>query len=255
MVHPDLRQIPSRVVFMEKTALVNIFLRTLSIQASFSTNRMQSLGFTFALLPLIRRDGDPKRRSGSLLRHLRMFNTHPYLSASVIGSVVRLEEDGDTEGADHLKKTVMGPYAAIGDQFFWGSLRLCAVSAALILAFEKVLLAPLALVLLYNPAHVWIRVKGFTEGYRCGKNGIDFIRGLDLPSVAGRIRILSLVLLGILAAVAADAAYHTGAIPVDIPVKAGALVFILLCLLGIRRGMSAVKILYAMTLLCMGLSI
>ena len=52
--------------------------------------------------------------------HLQMFNTHPYLTAAVIGSVVRLEEDGDKLEADHLKKAVMGPYAAIGDSFFWG---------------------------------------------------------------------------------------------------------------------------------------
>lgn len=255
MRQTDLRQIPLRVAFVKKTALVNIFFRSLSIQASFSSSKMQSLGFTFALLPLIRREGDPKRRSESLIRHLQMFNTHPYLSAAVIGSVTRLEEDADTAAADHLKKTVMGPYAAIGDQFFWGALRSFAASAAVILALEKVLLAPLAFLLLYNPAHVWIRVKGFIEGYRHGKKGIDFIRGSDLPSVAGRVRLFSLVLIGILAAVAVDTAYRPWVSLQEIPVKAGALVLILLCLLGIRRGISVMKILYAMTLLCIGLSI
>ena len=59
--------------------------------------------------------------------HLQLFNTHPYFSAPIIGSIVRLEEE-QAEKANLLtpsaiKKSFMASYAAIGDIFFWGALR------------------------------------------------------------------------------------------------------------------------------------
>ena len=184
-----------------------------------------------------------------------MFNTHPYLTAPVIGAVARIEEEGDTAAADYLKKAVMGPYAAIGDPFFWGALRPFSALVAVILALKGFLLAPLAFVILYDPAHAWVRGKGFIEGYRLGKNSIEFIRGLNLPAVTGRIRFVSLILIGILAAVAADIASHSWTFLPEIPGKGVALVLIILCFMGVRRGISPVKILYGATLLCVALSI
>ncbi len=239
---------------MKRSVLINIFLRSLTIQASFNFKRMQNLGFAFAILPLLRRQ-DPQRIVDSLTGHLQMFNTHPYLAAAVIGSVVRLEEDGDKREADHLKKAVMGPYAAIGDSFFWGALRLFSAVGAVILAHQSFLLAPLVFLLLYSPAHVWVRARGFFEGYRQGSHSIHFIDGLGLPGLTGRIRLLSLILTGVLAAVVVEKAYSPLDFLPEIPVKAIALTLILVFFLGIHRGISPLKILYGMTFLCMVLSI
>jgi mannose PTS system EIID component len=246
---------PIKADSVKQADLWNIFLRSLTIQASFNFTRMQSLGFTFAMLPLIGRECDPKRRTESLRRHLQMFNTHPYLTAPVIGAVARIEEEGDATASEYLKKAVMGPYAAIGDPFFWGALRPFSALVAVLLALEGFLLAPLAFLVLYNPAHAWVRGKGFIEGYRLGKNSIEFIRGLNLPAVTGRIRLLSLVLIGILAAVAADMAFHSWPGLPEIPGKGIALALILLCFMGVRGGISSVSILYGATLLCVALSI
>ena len=246
---------PAGVDGMKQSVLWNIFLRSLTIQASFNFTRMQSLGFTFALLPLIRRECDSRRLTESLKRHLQMFNTHPYLAAPVIGAVTRIEEEGDTAAAEHLKKAVMGPYAAIGDLFFWSALRPFSAVVAVILALKGFLLAPLAFVILYDPTHAWVRGKGFIEGYRLGKGSIEFIRGLNLPAVTGRIRFGSLILIGILAAVAAETAAHSWMFLSEIPGKAVALVLIILCLMGVRRGISPMMILYGATLLCVAMSI
>jgi mannose/fructose/N-acetylgalactosamine-specific phosphotransferase system component IID len=246
---------PTRVISMKKTVLFSIFLRSLTIQASFNFYRMQSLGFAFSLLPLTCQEGDREGRSASLTRHLEMFNTHPYLTALVIGSVVRLEEDGDTAAADYLKKAVMGPYAAIGDPFFWGALRSFSSATAVLLALKGVLLAPLALLILHNPTHLWIRAKGFIEGYRRGKGSIDFIRVLSLPGIAGRVRLLSLILIGIISAVAAEMACRSWTFLPEIPLRAVVLALIILCFTGVRRGISPVTILYGMMLLCVALSI
>jgi mannose PTS system EIID component len=217
---------------------------------------MQGLGFAFAVLPLIRAKGDtPESIADQLARHTKMFNTHPYMAASVIGSVVRIEQEGHPETADHLKNSVMGPYAAIGDPFFWGVLRSFSATAAVILALKGFLLAPLAFLLLYNPAHLWVRGKGFLEGYHQGQRGIDFIRGLNLPAVTARLKLPTLILIGILAAIAAEAAYHPWSFISELFVKLGALVLIILCFLAVRRGVSPLKILYGTAFLCVVLSI
>jgi len=226
----------------------------MTIQASFNFKRMQNLGFAFTLLPLLYKY-DRQRIEASLVRHLQMFNTHPYFTAAVIGSVVRLEEDGDMPAADHLKKSVMGPYAAIGDSFFWGGLRFFSALSAAVLAYQGFLLAPAAFLLLYNPVHMWVRVRGFLEGYRQDRRGIDFIRGLQLPELNGKIRFLSLALIGVLAAVVVETAYNALDFLPEIPMKAGAMVLILAGCVGIRRGLSPLSILYGMTSLCMVLSI
>jgi PTS system mannose-specific IID component len=241
---------------MNGSTLFGIFLRSLTIQVSFNFWRMQNLGFAFAMLPLIRRqDGDRTRIASSLARHLQMINTHPYMAAPVIGAVVRIEEEGRPTEAVDLKEALMGPYAAIGDSFFWGALRSFAAVGAVIVAFTETFPAPFAFLLLYSPAHLWVRGKGFLEGYRRGKSGIDFIRGLDLPGAAARVRFLSLILIGVLAAVAMDMACRPWNFLPVIPARAAALILLILIFLGVRSGISPVQVLYGMTLLSMVLSI
>lgn len=240
---------------MNRSVLWNIFLRSLTIQASFTFTRMQALGFAFSLVPLTRRIGDPRGMAESLERNLRVFNTHPYLSGPVIGAVARIEEEGDAAAAEHLKKAVMGPYAAIGDPFFWGALRPFSAAVAVTLALQGFLAAPLAFLALYDPAHAWIRGRGFFAGYRLGKRSIEFIRGADLPAITGRIRYASLVVIGVLAAVATEAGSDSWGFLAAPPGKATALALVVLCGMGIRRGISQVTILYGAALLCVALSI
>jgi mannose/fructose/N-acetylgalactosamine-specific phosphotransferase system component IID len=244
-------------VLMKRSTLFSIFIRSLTIQVSFNFRRMQNLGFAFAMFPLIAEQRKDRTETEVFLaRHLQMFNTHPYLVSSVIGSVARIEEEAYTpESAEDLKKTLMGPYAAIGDSFFWGALRSFSAVGAVILALAGNLLAPLAFLLLYTPAHLWVRVKGFLEGYRCGRNGIDFIRALDLPRESVKFRYLTLILIGSLAAAAVDTTSRSWNFLPEMPGGAVGLVLFLLAFAGVRRGISSVKILYGMSILCMVLSI
>jgi PTS system mannose-specific IID component len=160
---------------------------------------MQNLGFAMAVIPVIREwNLSVKEAAGLLTRHLQMFNTHPYFTGPVLGSVVRLEEKsggGEVSDSIMIKQSLMGPYAAIGDTFFWGALRPFAAIVACVLAYAGYLVAPLAFLLLYTPAHLWVRLKGFIEGYKRGKQGIEFIRMMDLPRIAVRIRWISLIVL------------------------------------------------------------
>jgi hypothetical protein len=96
---------------------------------------------------------------------------------------------------------------------------------------------------------------GFLEGYRRRRNGIDFIRELDLPGAAGKVRLLLPILIGVLAAVAVEMTCRLPqhVLP-EIPLRAAAAVFLILTFLGVRKGISQVKILYGMAIICMVIS-
>ena len=239
---------------MRTSCPIRVFLRSLLIHSSFNFWRMQNLGFAYAMLPLIRRKGlNRKDVSGFLVRHLEGFNTHPYLSGPVIGSIARLEET--TEGGQagpicsEVKNTLMGPYAAIGDTFFWGAWRPFSAIVAVLLAREGFIFAPVFFLFVYNPPHFWVRCRGFLEGYRRGRDGIGFISAMNLPAAAGKIRWLSLAMLGVLAALAAQSTGHAiGSDPAFVP-GALSLTVVLLCFWLLKMGATAILLLYGMAAL------
>lgn len=234
---------------MKKTTLMKIFLRSFFIQTTLNFRRMQNLGFTMAIIPLIREWRLQKKDSERMLtRHLQMFNTHPYFSAPVIGSVVRLEEEqggkGDAIEIIALKQSLVGSYAAIGDIFFWSALRPFAAIIAVILAYMGLIIAPIAFLLIYTPAHFWVRLKGFIEGYRLGKNGFEFIRTMDLPRVSVKLRWLSLIILAGLIIWLSYDGYWLFINTSGIIVKSAALVSVLFSLFLIKKGVSQIYIIY-----------
>jgi PTS system mannose-specific IID component len=211
---------------------------------------MQGLGFAYAIVPLATAQGEGVQPESSALlaRHLQRFNTHPYMAAPIIGSITRLECEDRSSEVNDLKNALMGPYAAIGDSFFWSSLRPFSGIAAVCIAFKGILLAPLLFLLLYTPAHLWVRIRGFVTGWQQGKNGIEFIRGLDLPEKSRRTRWCSTLLLGIGAYLASMAEQiHTLFQPFILG-QVGGLLVILASFLAVRKGLSPLTILYGSVL-------
>jgi len=246
---------------MKVSDLTGFFLRSLFIMASLNFQRMQNLGFAFAILPLARRMGkDETIISSFLIRHLEYFNTHPYLSGAVLGSVIRLEADNghhdQTPDISRLKKSLMGPYAAIGDSFFWGSLRPLAGITAATIAYQGYAWGPFVLLLLFAPLHFWIRLKGFIEGYRHGWQGITYIQSWDLPRLARFMRRGTIFCLSIAAACLGReiANVHPG-IWMQPLVGMAVLAAILLSFLAMERGLSPLAILYVLTAGCVALMI
>jgi PTS system mannose-specific IID component len=217
---------------------------------------MQNLGFAFSVIPLIKSiSKDGIHASQMLSRHLKLFNSHPYLAGPVLGAVVKLEEQTH-DGLDviELKQTLMGPYAAMGDAFFWGAWRPFSVIGTVVLLMEGLLWAPLVFLMMYNPVPFYVRLKGFIEGYRRGRRGIDFIGGLNLPDLAGKIRWASVLLLAILAMQLSQRAGHAYAVVPDLLMGFVFLGVILVCFWMLMRGGSAMTILYGTVALFLLLS-
>jgi mannose PTS system EIID component len=230
--------------------LTKIFLRSFFIHTTLNFKRMQNMGFAMSVIPLIKELKLQKKESESILTtHLQMFNTHPYFSAPIIGSIVRMEEEKackeETLDTSSIKQSFMASYAAIGDIFFWGALRPFTSIMAVILIYMGLIFAPVVFLLIYTPVHFWVRLNGFIEGYRKGKKGFEFIRSLNLPVIAVKIRWVALIILmGLMLWLSSYEGYWPFIKTHGIIIKFVALATVMLCLLMVKKGVSQVYIIY-----------
>lgn len=209
---------------------LSMFLRSLLIQAGWNYQRMQNLGFVYALSPALRRAWTaPGKSAAAAARHAATFNTQPYMAGFILGNVARMEEAAAASGGGpeaearimSVRQALASSLASIGDRIFWGRLRpltagicmlvwLAAGMTCWIVPGEcagtplRVLLSgPAASVLLYSGFALYIRWKGISVGYACGGSSSC---GLDSFDWSGVIKRLSLAGLVICAACIAAAA-------------------------------------------------
>ncbi len=165
---------------IHKRDLISVFFRSFFIQAVWNFKSLVSVGICFALVPVARRLCDKEKVCTKFLkRHLYFFNAHPFFASYALGAITRLEEDRvkgiikDEAQIERFKNALIGPLGAIGDQYFWASIKPGAILtglAGIALAGDlRVQLALLILaLLLYNLPHFYIRLLGLWKGYKQG---------------------------------------------------------------------------------------
>jgi PTS system mannose-specific IID component len=237
--------------------LVRVFFRTFFLQAGFSLESMQTLGLLYSLEPGLRElYPDEARRTEAVRRHLIPFNTHPYVAAGLVGGILFHEARvsrglARPEEAIRFRESLMGPLAALGDGFFWRSLRpaVGALSAALVPFIQG--WAAVVFVVAYNLVHLSLRGLLFWAGWTLGDGLVARISQVRLPTWGNRLR-----------AVAAGAAGGLGAWLVvafgqqvggedTLGLTAGALACGLATLWLVERGARPVWLLYGLAVAAM----
>ncbi|ABF14352.1 PTS mannose transporter subunit IID [Candidatus Palibaumannia cicadellinicola] len=183
-----------------------VFLRSHMIQASWNFERMQALGFCFAMIPVIRRlyPENNEARKQAIKRHLEFFNTHPYVAAPILGVTMAMEEQRvngapiDNSAINSLKVGLMGPLAGVGDPIFWGTMRPILAALGVSIAANGSILGPLLFFILFNIVRLVTRYYGVTYGYHKGINMItDMSNGL-LKRLTEGASIVGLFVMGAL---------------------------------------------------------
>lgn len=217
-----------------------VFLRSLLVQASWSFTAMQSAGFFLMTWPAVsRRALEPAERAAAGLRHLRDFNTHPYFGGLVAAVVLREEQLGaPAEEVDALKRSLMCALGAVGDEFFWATLRPFAAIAALPAAIAGLTWAPLILLAIYNVPHLAIRGWGIHAGLARGRGVLERLQRLPLVRALPALGLASGFGAGVLIGSCADDrawGLLPGHGPVSIAAAAGVFALLLLVQRGVAR--------------------
>lgn len=199
--------------------VTRVALRSLFIQAGFSPEAMQTLGLLYALEPAWPwLYPDAARREEALRRHLLPFNTHPYAAAAIVGGILfhelRLARgEGTPEAVTHFKQTLMGPLAALGDGFYWLSLRPAAGALSVALVPLLGVWAPAVLLVAYNLVHLSTRLWLFLLGYALGDGVALAVAEVKVPLWSQRLRALAAVSVGVAGAALAMGRERLGEVP------------------------------------------
>lgn len=198
---PAMAPVPPAVPALTRLDLAKAATRAIYLQALFSAERQQGLGFAFALVPVIQRlYTGAAERGKALARHLGFFGTHPVLVGYVLGVVARLEERRaqgapiDDQRIEHAKRALASPLAALGDPLFWVTLRpvagLVGILGMTLLPLAdplgpdlRVLVCPLLALLTYNAVALKFRVAGVPRGYALADEPGKLLHSLKLAEL------------------------------------------------------------------------
>ena len=160
----------------ERKMCKSVYWRTMTLSSSWNYETQQALGFTYAMIPVIKEFyKDPEDQKKALARHNELFNTTPTMGGIITGLVASMEKEAsqnkefDTNSISALKLSLMGPFAGIGDSIFWGTLRVISLGIGISLAATGNIIGAIAHLLIYNiPAHI-LRYYGVFKGYELGQ--------------------------------------------------------------------------------------
>ena len=182
-----------------------VAIRHQYLQGSWNYELMQNGGWAFSMIPAIKKLYPKKEdQIAALKRHLEFYNTHPYVSAPVIGVTLALEEGRangepiDDVAIQGVKVGMMGPLAGVGDPVFWFTVRPILGALGASLALGGSILGPILFFVLWNVirlAFLW-----YTQefGYKAGASISSDLSGGMLGKVTEGASILGMFIIGAL---------------------------------------------------------
>ncbi|HEM3540165.1 PTS system mannose/fructose/sorbose family transporter subunit IID [Streptococcus suis] len=182
-----------------------VWWRSTFLQGSWNYERMQNLGWAYAMIPAIKKLYTKKEdQAAALERHLEFFNTHPYVASPILGVTLALEEERangaeiDDTAIQGVKIGMMGPLAGIGDPVFWFTVRPILGALGASLAQSGNIMGPIIFFLGWNAirmAFLW-----YTQefGYKAGSEITKDMSGGILQDITKGASILGMFILAVL---------------------------------------------------------
>ncbi|MGO2082532.1 PTS system mannose/fructose/sorbose family transporter subunit IID [Vagococcus sp.] len=190
---------------LTKKDRLSVWWRSQFLQASWNYERMQNVGWAYAMIPALKKLYHTKEeRSEALKRHLEFFNTHPYVAAPILGVTLTLEEERaggvaiDNAAIQGVKIGMMGPLAGVGDPIFWATLRPVLGAFAASLAAQGSILGPIVFFLVWNLIRMSFLWYTQELGYRQGSNITQDLSGGVMQKITQGASILGMFIMGVL---------------------------------------------------------
>ncbi|MCC6097710.1 MAG: PTS system mannose/fructose/sorbose family transporter subunit IID [Olsenella sp.] len=175
------------------------------LQGSWNYERMQNGGWCYAMIPAIKKLYPKKEdQAAALKRHLEFYNTHPYVSAPVMGVVLAMEEERangapiDDQAIQGVKVGMMGPLAGVGDPVFWYTVRPILGALGASLALSGSIVGPLLFFIAWNIIRIAFLWYSQEFGYKVGTDISKDLSGGLLGRVTEGASILGMFIIGAL---------------------------------------------------------
>ncbi len=190
---------------LSKKDRLSVAWRHQFLQGSWNYERMQNGGWCYSIIPAIKRLYSNKEdQISALKRHMEFYNTHPYVSAPVMGVTLALEEERangaqvDDAAIQGVKVGMMGPLAGVGDPVFWYTVRPILGALGASMAMSGNIIGPLLFFVVWNVirmAFLW-----YTQefGYKVGTEITKDLSGGLLGKITSGASILGMFIIGAL---------------------------------------------------------
>lgn len=190
---------------LSKKDRLSVAWRHQFLQGSWNYERMQNGGWCYSIIPAIKKLYTKKEdQISALKRHMEFYNTHPYVSAPVMGVTLALEEERangaqvDDAAIQGVKVGMMGPLAGVGDPVFWYTVRPILGALGASMAMSGNIIGPLLFFVAWNVirmAFLW-----YTQefGYKVGTEITKDLSGGLLGKITSGASILGMFIIGAL---------------------------------------------------------
>jgi PTS system N-acetylgalactosamine-specific IID component len=162
---------------LDQKTLNKMVWRSCFLQSSFNYERMQAVGWLYAILPgLMKFHTNKDDLAASMSHNLEFFNTHPFLVNFVMGLVLSLEQHKkNIPMIRAVRVSAMGPLGGIGDALFWFTLVPITAGITSNLAKDGNIAAPFIFLIIFNAAQFAIRFWLMNMSYKRGLAAIDLL--------------------------------------------------------------------------------
>ena len=192
-------------ITLSKKDRMDVCWRHQFLQGSWNYERMQNGGWCYSIIPAIKKlYSKEEDRAAALKRHLEFYNTHPYVSAPVMGVTLALEEERangmpvDDQTVQGVKVGMMGPLAGVGDPVFWFTVRPILGALGASLALSGSIVGPLLFFVVWNLVRIAFLWYTQEFGYKVGTSIAKDMSGGLLGKVTEGASILGMYIIGAL---------------------------------------------------------
>lgn len=192
-------------ITLSKKDRMDVCWRHQFLQGSWNYERMQNGGWCYSIIPAIKKlYSKEEDRAAALKRHLEFYNTHPYVSAPVMGVTLALEEERangmpvDDQTVQGVKVGMMGPLAGVGDPVFWFTVRPILGALGASLALSGSIVGPLLFFVVWNLVRIAFLWYTQEFGYKVGTSIAKDMSGGLLGKVTDGASILGMFIIGAL---------------------------------------------------------
>ncbi|SHI70805.1 PTS system mannose/fructose/sorbose family transporter subunit IID [Propionispora hippei] len=196
-------------VKLQKKDLIKHWLGGYSQETCYNYERLQALGCTQAIIPIIKRLYKTKEeRAQALKKYMIFFNTEPSFVGTVIPGIAASMEEQAANGVEvtaedinSLRTGLMGPLAGIGDTVSQGIVYPILAGIACSLALAGNLGGPILFEVGYKIIMLTCGYMMYMTGYKKGKTAVlGLLRAGTLNKVTEIFSIVGLMVIGSMAA-------------------------------------------------------